>query len=1033
MATPLTVAIPPLKDGQYIATWQPLFMAAVASMDQKEAVKLLPAYVKRGRLVEKVVLGAVLKDTLEEAFAYLKERLDPEEDIFDSAARFRTMTWVPGEPVQDFFVRYLEEAVKVGIKAKTACILMVSQVPTEIRAKLKDWIKTKDDGLAVDDALRFCTILRNSLLEKGIPSDRGCRVQLVGEKSLVDAVSDSTDSNDSESIEAHKPSIQNVRTKRFNEAGKYKSFSHVTDKSKQSKCYSCGSTKHFIRSCPNRHCYVCGELSHKPFNCPRKTGDQKGKPKNSLFQVSTGEDTVTVKVEVGAHKLAAVLDTGAKPSVMDYNTATQLELIGDMVPAPSKVYGLCDNPVRVLGYIDGPIRIGHLDPVIERFYILDSEEPLVLLGRHFMELHGSITFDWSNRRIHIGKAWIPVENSLSGATPLMRAMVARHEDEMENEMQELNEAIISKDLSTERTSELEELLRKYHKRPKRCKLNEFHSIITGEAHPRRSRPRRVPPNWATEISRQLEEMLAADPPICRPSKSPWSSDVVLVNKKDGTLRFAIDYRRLNSVTKRDYYSLPDPQAIFDKLNGNNYFSKLDIASAYWTIPILPRDVEKTAFHTPRGMYEMLVMPFGLCNAPATFQRIMDRALDKTPNCESYVDDILVFSSTFEEHLDHLHNVFQRLEAAGLQLRRGKCKVGYTSMEFLGHRISNTGRSPVPDYIRKLENFPYPVTVAELQRFLGTVNYYRCYLKDLSKIAEPLYALLKKGKAWQWNEACREAFDQLRTQLVKEHVSLSHPNWQGEFYIEADASTKGIGAKLSQWDEDSGKLRPVQFFSSTLNPTQKNYSAGQLEAWALVAACRKWSVYLKGASSIVLLTDHCPLKWLQSQKDPKHTFARWLMELQKLPFRISYRPGSENQAADYLSRNSRNEFDREVNEEEIFEEKVFQIGSKDTADLYQEIQEQQGQDPVITNALSQLVEHEKVTTGQLKRVTKNLRIEEGILKFMDRIVVPKHLREDVILRTHSQHHFGNAGTLHSLRKNFFWLRMPREVKFFCRFV
>ena len=314
------------------------------------------------------------------------------------------------------------------------------------------------------------------------------------------------------------------------------------------------------------------ELGHKPFNCPRKIGDQKEKPKNSLFQVSTGEDTVTVKVEVGAHKLAAILDTRAKPSVMDYNTARQLELIGNMVPAPSKVYGLCDNPVRVLGYIDGPIRIGHLDPVIERFYILDSEEPLVLLGRHFMELHGSITFDWSNRRIRIGKAWIPVENSLSGATPLMRVMVARHEDGMGNEMKELNEAIISKDLSTERTSELEELLRKYdllfachHKRLKRCEVDEFHSIITGEAHPRRSRTRLVPPNWETEISRQLEEILAADPPICRPSQSPWSSDVVLVNKKDGTLRFAMDHRRLNSVTKRDDYSLPDPQAKWEQL------------------------------------------------------------------------------------------------------------------------------------------------------------------------------------------------------------------------------------------------------------------------------------------------------------------------------------------------------------------------------------------------------------------------------------------------------------------------------------
>ena len=196
-------------------------------------------------------------------------------------------------------------------------------------------------------------------------------------------------------------------------------------------------------------------------------------------------------------------------------------------------------------------------------------------------------------------------------------------------------------------------------------------------------------------------MLAADPPICRPSNSPWASDVVLVKKKEGSMRFAVDYRKLNTVTKRDEYSLPNPQSIFDKLEGSRFFSKLDIASAYWTILIAPKDVEKTAFHTPRGMYEMLVMPFGLCNAPATFQRVMDRALYRVNHVESYVDDILIFSPDFDSHLSHLREVLKHLQVAGLQLRKEKCQFGFSSVEFLGHRISFEGRTPVPEYTQRL--------------------------------------------------------------------------------------------------------------------------------------------------------------------------------------------------------------------------------------------------------------------------------------------------------------------------------------------
>ena len=523
-------------------------------------------------------------------------------------------------------------------------------------------------------------------------------------------------------------------------------------------------------------------------------------------------------------------------------------------------------------------------------------------------------------------------------------------------------------------------------------------------------------------------MLAADPPICRPSSSPWASDVVLVKKKDGSMRFAVDYRRLNSVTKRDEYSLPNPQSMFDKLEGSKFFSKLDIASAYWTVPIAPEDVEKTAFHTPRGMYEMLVMPFGLCNAPATFQRVMDQALYRVPHVESYVDDILIFSPDFDAHLSHLREVLKHLKDAGLQLRKEKCHFGFGSVEFLGHRLSSEGRTPVPEYTQRLQSFPQPTCVTELQRFLGTANYYRCYIENMSGIAEPLYRLLKKGQRWSWDEECQTAFEELRARLTNEPVTLAHPAWNSEFFVEADASLTGIAAVLSQLDEETGILRPIQYFSSSLNSSQKNYSAGQLEAWALVAAARKWSVYLKGATEVTFLTDHCPLQWLKQQRDPKHTYARWLMELQELPFKIRYRPGKDNHVADYLSRRPRMTYDEQVNDDENFEDRIFAMSGADN--LYQRITEGQAHDEVILKALKEIAREGRVVSGQLKNISNRLRATNGMLYFMGRIVVPTALRQDTLRLVHAQHHLGQVGTLNSSRRIFFWLRMARSVEAFC---
>ena len=567
-----------------------------------------------------------------------------------------------------------------------------------------------------------------------------------------------------------------------------------------------------------------------------------------------------------------------------------------------------------------------------------------------------------------------------------------------------------------------------HKRSGQTKLDTHHVIVTGDVPPPTARPRRIPPKWEIEINRQLKEMVEADPPICRPSSSPWSSDVVLVKNKDGSLRFAVDYRRLNAVTKRDEYSLPNPQSIFDKLKGSRFFSKLDIASAYWTVPIRERDIEKTAFHTPRGLFEMIVMPFGLCNSQATFQRLMDQALKNATNAESYVDDIVIYSRNFEEHVRHLDEVFRCLEVAGLQLRKDKCKIAYRGIEFLGHWISDQGRSPLHSYSQRVREFPRPRNVKELQRYLGMVNYYRCYIKNFSTMAVPLYSLTKTGTKWLWGQECEQAFDQLRRRLLEDPVTLAFPNWDEEFHLETDACGTGLGAVLGQRDEGTGRIRPIEFFSSALSQSQRHYSAGQLEAWAVVAATRKWSVYLKGAVKVVLHTDRCLLKWILSHKDPKPTFARWLMELQDLPLYVEVPAGKDNVVADYLSRKGEVDVDKDVTNEESFEEKIYTVQG-DTMQI--EIEKVQKADSVVSGALRQIQKGGRVHSGQLKKSDKYLSVADEVLFFLERIVVPKQLQHKVLEAIHSQHHFGVKGTLKSLQNSYFWKNMAQDTRIFCR--
>ena len=379
--------------------------------------------------------------------------------------------------------------------------------------------------------------------------------------------------------------------------------------------------------------------------------------------------------------------------------------------------------------------------------------------------------------------------------------------------------------------------------------------------------------------------------VIKQSSSPWASPVVLVAKKDGTTRFCVDYRKLNAVTKLDVHPLPRIDDSLDLLAETRYFSTLDLASGYWQVGMDPESQEKTAFATHVGLYEFTVMPFGLCNAPATFQRLMERVLAglSRERCIVYLDDILVMGTTFEEHIANLRAVFSRLAKAGL------CKLVCREVDFLGYVISSGEIATDPKKVSAVAEFPKPTDLRAVRAFLGLTSYYRRFVPGFSRVAQPLYALTRKNALFVRNEDCEKAFIRLKTQLTEAPV-LAYPRFGQRFLLETDAAGAGLGAVLSQPEED-GSVRPIVYASRTLQNSEKNYGISELEALGVVWAVRH---YIYGHPCTVY-TDHQVLKSLLNTPQPSEKLARWGMALQELDLQIEYRPGKINARADALSR------------------------------------------------------------------------------------------------------------------------------------
>ena len=372
---------------------------------------------------------------------------------------------------------------------------------------------------------------------------------------------------------------------------------------------------------------------------------------------------------------------------------------------------------------------------------------------------------------------------------------------------------------------------------------------------------------------------------------------MFVLKKSGELWMCIDYRELNKKTRKDSYPLPLPDEVQDQLSGSTIFSALDLQSGYWQLPVNPEDYEKTAFCPGPGMdlFEFCRMPFGLCGAPSSFQRLMNSVLRGLPFVAIYLDDILIHSSNVELHRKHLTEVFQCLQAAGLTLRGKKCHLGMSKVSYLGHEFSASGMSPSQKKIEAIINWPIPTNVTQLCQFLGPANYYRRYIQHFADISAPLNALTQKCVQFQWTNECADAFTTLKSHLTKAPI-LAYPQFSHtstDFTLFTNASAVGLGAILEQ----NGRI--IAYASRTLTSSEQQYSVIQRECLAIVHACKQFHHYLLGRH-FVLITDHAPLQWPSAQK-MQGMLCCWALAMQEYDFTIKYHRGSLNGNADALSR------------------------------------------------------------------------------------------------------------------------------------
>ena len=538
------------------------------------------------------------------------------------------------------------------------------------------------------------------------------------------------------------------------------------------------------------------------------------------------------------------------------------------------------------------------------------------------------------------------------------------------------------------------------------------------------------------VQNAVREM--AEQKVIRPSESPWSSPVTLVPKKDGGTRFCIDYRKVNKVTTKDRYPLPRIQDIFDQIGGSKIFSTLDLRSGYWQIPVHRNSIDKTAFICSAGLWEWTKMPFGLCNAPGHFQRCMNNVLSEVLGKFAlvYIDDIVIYSKTPEEHAKHLDKVFKLLKKADLYLKSSKCFFAQKQILLLGYVVSEKGISCDPAKVKAISELSPPSDIGAVRRFLGLTGYYRQCIKGYAKIAEPLVRLTRKHQMFKWGKDQQNAFEILKKALISAPI-MAYPDPTKEYKLFTDASKTSIGAILVQESED-GVERVIQYLSHQLSGPKLKWAAIEKEAYAVVYSIEKLRPYLYG-SKFTVYTDHKPLKSLFTKSMNNTKIQRWSVLLSEYGADIQYHRGPLNIRADMLSRITPNEQSDsgpvavlEIDEnnenndgENIVNEEIdipTQIDGLNLDEVQRE-REQHAEFQELRNLAEQDDSDYILKNGLLYTIRK----PRNHASVIDRLVLPPVFQKNVIARAHKEvGHQGVAKTFFKLLVAYKWPKMTKTI-------
>lgn len=680
-----------------------------------------------------------------------------------------------------------------------------------------------------------------------------------------------------------------------------------------------------------------------------------------------------------------MLDSGANRSIINVVFANKLKSLGFESYRINQAHvATADGASHRLSEVfDIPVSFDNQFHVVS-LGVMDNSIHEMILGKEFFDTFG-ISLKFRNATAYLG-------DEVVCATTNTTVIVCK-EDLDESQERELNEVIKKMEQDIGSGLGRTQLLK--------------HSIDTGDNKPIRQKQYNFSPVIREQIEKELDEMLEKD--VVEPSYSAWCSPVLIVKKPNGENRLCLDSRQLNKITKRDSYPLPRVSAIIDNLKNARFLSTLDLKSAFWQMPLDDSSKEKTAFAVNgRGLFQFKVMPFGLVNASQSQQRLMDILFQSHEDkIWAYLDDIIVCSETFEEHLKLLNQVTTTLKRANLTINLSKCKFARSSLRYLGYIIDEDGLRTDPEKVSAILKFPRPKTVTELKRFIGLASWYRRFVKNFSLVAAPLHNLTKgnKKRHFVWSKEAEEAFISLKTLLTTAPV-MSCPDYSKPFIIQCDASNEGIGAVLCQKEEDSEQA--VAFLSRKLTDTEKRYSALERELLSVVYAIEKFRPYIDGLHFTVV-TDHSALQWLHKMKDPHGRLARWAMKLQQFSFDIVHRPGKSHTVPDALSRATA-------------ELSIIEITEKHKDDWYTT----KVKDIRLGKTVNNLDWAESNGILYKKIFMKQYPNEDNLWK----LYIPESLRQDTLRACHDNPTAGHLGirkTYYRLKKDYFWPKMLQEVK------